>query len=410
MSMTDVQRSNTVLFATGDLANEQTVIKEFASKNGSRVLKLKGVPVFRSGTFRDSMGDQMTWESLHMDQMKFNFEHLFTNGAFSDVPVRNGHPGFFDNGSPDSVVGYHDALYTEERINKTDGQKYTYLLADYTIMDPSAIEKINLGLWRNRSAEVGRFTTNAEASFWPTYQGVAYVDIPAVQGLNDFAKAHQSSNYSITLEENDVTTATPTAPVVAALVAPVATNVAPTPVTDPAPVLTAEQERLIELGRKAESDNLVGAHSASTSGFQFKVNGSEVKDFSAVQRHIETLETAQATLDAKARTDFVSGLAATGQITQPRVETLSVYASSLSGAQFGEWKKTWDDVPQSAILQTYGQQDSTPTPVVKPGPTASDDDNAMIAQFKLMPSMTPDAIKKTAAYRRLIAADASYTF
>ena len=70
-----------------------------ASGGEQQVLRVEGMPVFRSGTFRDSMGFQNTWESMHMREMVLHYNHLKDSGIFADVPVRAGHPAFF-GGNP----------------------------------------------------------------------------------------------------------------------------------------------------------------------------------------------------------------------------------------------------------------------------------------------------------------------
>ena len=157
-------------------------------QGGNGNLILEGVAVFRSGTFRDSMGFQHQWEPEHMTQMVDNYTILSSRGIITSVPIRSDHVGFLDS-SLKSVVGYHTGIRTEERINSVSGEMCTYLLADMEIIDPDAIQKIESGLWRNLSSEIGTYLTNAEAEYWPVYMGVAFVDFPAVEGLaNSFSK------------------------------------------------------------------------------------------------------------------------------------------------------------------------------------------------------------------------------
>jgi hypothetical protein len=176
------------------------------------VYAYSAVPVFRSGTFSDSMGTEREWLPEQVDQMAANFSMLRSGGYFTDVPVRKGHPGIFSD-SMDGLIGYITDLRTETRKSPLadDDNEYRYLVADYEILDEDAQRKIESSLWRNRSAEIGMYATNSPVKeIWPTFMGVAYVDIPAVEGLNGFARnfGAQHTDMSIQLEELDMPTNT----------------------------------------------------------------------------------------------------------------------------------------------------------------------------------------------------------
>ena len=76
-------------------------------ESGGEALVLYGVPVFRSGTFRDSMGDENTWTDTHIAEMVSHFQQLSATGAFDRVPVRCDHYSIFSGGLS-NVIGYHD--------------------------------------------------------------------------------------------------------------------------------------------------------------------------------------------------------------------------------------------------------------------------------------------------------------
>ena len=67
--------------------------------NGNKILH--DVPVFRAGTFRDSLGLQRTWDPEHLFQMVQNFEALRAKGILPNVPVRVDH-----SFSADKVIGW----------------------------------------------------------------------------------------------------------------------------------------------------------------------------------------------------------------------------------------------------------------------------------------------------------------
>lgn len=327
-------------------------VKTFTS-SGSGITTVSGLPVFRSGTFRNSMGIQATWEGLHMDQMVSHFDMLRGRGIFSDVPVRDGHPGFLMSGTPGTgkVVGYHTALSVMKLQSPVDGKEYDYLLADFEILDPDAQRSYESGLFRNRSSEVGEYVTNDEATFYPVYMGVAFVDVPAVEGLNGtgshaaymhgFSKETEDRKFTIYLEENPVTA--PQLPVPGQHAAPVQTP----PVTDPATVTPPTQ---------APAPVQVPAPAAHA----FTVAGRQTSDYAAVQEYIKSLETFRSGAAEKERKDFVSQLAREGKITAPQIPALEAYASSLKDdEQFKAWQGTFGLAPVAPVL---GQFEGTTNP------------------------------------------------
>lgn len=325
-------RRNVALFTLADaLQSNRSKMRFTKVRNaaGQEVdaLVVEDEPVFRSGTFRDSMGFQHTWEGIHMDQMVAHFEMLRSRGIFADVPVRAGHGSFF--GDPiDRVIGYHTGLRVEKRVNPTDGKEYEYLLASYEILDPDAINKISSSLWRNRSAEVGPYLTNDEAEFWPVYSGVAYVDIPAVEGLNQFSKANGvGEKFSIFMLGNEKE-------------APVGDeNKTGGPQVDPA------------LFAKAN--------------FTFTIGGRQTNDFAAVQAHITevegkltTLETAQNEAKEANRAAFIKGLAE-GQapkILASQIDSISAFAMKLDDEGWTQFQKAYEVAPATPVTAQHGQQ------------------------------------------------------
>jgi len=395
-TLTPEARRNVALFSAGDLATKAP--KMFRKKNdaGKEVLIIEGLPVFRSGTFRDSMGFQHTWESIHMDQMVANFEMLVNRSIFSDVPVRSGHPGWLVSGTEGTgkVVGYHTALRKEERTSKHDNKEYTYVLADVEVLDPAAMEAIEGGLWRNRSAEIGSYVTNDEAEFWPVYMGVAYVDIPAVEGLNGFSK-HQ--NFSVMMEKE---TTVPGSQEESQQQAPI---VPPTPPAPPAPPAAP--------AANAE-------HSApSAPSFRFRIGGTETVDFGAVQSYIDGLENRNTALEEfqketvkSNRASFVSDLVKSNRILAAQEEATVAFAQGLSPEQFEAWKATQEGAPANPLFGQFGQQPQggeAPTPQQEKAKSQVELDKEIVAMHKRA-GQSPENIKKTASYGRLLAADPSF--
>lgn len=391
-------RTAATMFSVGDIARELTPKKYFKKGDaaGSQVLVLEDVAVFRSGTFRDSMGYQMTWEDIHIDQMVAYFDMLRARNIFADVPIRSGHPGWLVSGTDGTgkVVGYHTSLRAEKRTSTHDGQEYYYLIAAYEIIDPAAQEAINTGLWRNRSAEVGTYVTNNDAEFWPVYQGVAYVDIPAVEGLNGFSK---QNNISFMMEEGSMSdTTTPQAPV------------APQAPALPAPVTTASHSAPAAPETTAAP---VAQHAAPTQVQMFSINGQQTSDFAAVQSHITALELFQRETIEQSRADFVKGLVTGNKVLATQEEGLVAFCKTLDDTQFAAWKASMETTPVQPILGTYGAPQGTEAQVTGAPVDAAADalavDKAVVQQHKRA-NMAADKIKATASYKRVIAADPQF--
>jgi hypothetical protein len=129
---------------------------------------IHGKKVFRAGTFKDSRGVQRTWTTDQLDQMVANFHALRTTGALVGVPLRVDH-----SFSARDLVGWISDLYL---IGE-------YVHADLHFTEPDAYRKWQTGTYEPVSAEVAPYETNNGDIFTPTLIGVAFVDIPAVEGL-----------------------------------------------------------------------------------------------------------------------------------------------------------------------------------------------------------------------------------
>lgn len=390
-------RLNVALFSGGVLAGVQPQI--YRKDNG--VLVVSGQPVFRSGTFRDSMGFQHTWEGLHMDQMVAHFKMLRDRGLFGDVPVRDGHPGFLVNGMPGSgaVVGWHTALEARE-LETHNGAKETFLLADYEVTDPDARAKVESGTFRNRSSEVGEYTTNDEATFWPTYMGFAFVDIPAVEGLNAVKGFSNSQNarsfvvltekgFSVGTESSDKQTGQAAVPGGAQTAVTPPTQGAPgAPVTPPAP---APQQ-----------------HAAPAQPVAFSIKGQSVTDPAAIQAHITSLETFQSETVSAGRVSFVTSLAKDGKILATQLESLTAFAKTLNDEQFQSWKTAMEAQPGSTVLANHAAGTGTQSTPDQPADEAK---SARVLTLRSVVSMhqsrgaSPDEIKASASYKELVTLD-----
>lgn len=399
-TLTAGARRNVVLFSVA-FADAKKRIEKRTGLDGQPfdVLVVEDLPVFRSGTFRDSMGFQHTWEPLHIDQMVANFNLMSSRGYLTDVPVRKGHPGFLSN-TTDELIGHHTAVRAETRTLPTDGSEQNYLLANFEVTDPAAIEKISRGTWRNVSAEVGSFTTNNETEFWPAYQGVAYVDISAVEGLKSFNHHNGvGQTFSLMLDTEKQEDAV-TAPIL-----PNTTPAAPAaPATPPAPTTQTPTD--------------VSYHSRAN--FTFSINGVQTQDFTKVQAHITSIEAQNATLTAAAseakevnRKAFIKGLAegATPKILASQIPAIEGYALALPDEAWTAFTKSYEDMPSLPSVSqhanaTVGGQQVNPNGVSavsaqQPAGDKAIQDAADTVKHHKLSGLPADQIKATASYNKL---------
>lgn len=405
------------LFSIGSLGAEVRTKITWAKKTNtdgseSKVLQIVDQPVFRSGTFRDSWGIQTTWEYMHIDQMVLNHNHLLSTGVFENIPVRKGHGGAFDD-PMNSLVGWHTGLRAEKFESKIDGNEYNYLLASYEIFDQEAQTNVNDGNWKNRSSEVGYFLTNAEAEYWPVYQGFAFVDIPAVEGLN-FSKANPPSKHTIFMErdESEVPqpkkTPTPPAPHSAATppspTGPIETVPPTEPVTpeeqptEPVAPVVPDAE---PIPPATEPETPSGDHSRGTA---FNINGQPTADFAAVQAHISTLEAAQDEQRITNINEFVNGLATGNKILASQIPDLSEFAQSLSPAQYAKWSASYGSVPSSSLFGQHGADAGDNGGAPADQVTADESEKARLVGIVGMHragNMTEEKVKATASYKKL---------
>jgi hypothetical protein len=230
-------------------------------------------------------------------------------------------------------------------------------------------------------------TNSPVTEYWPVFMGVAYVDIPAVEGLNgEFAKQHHSEQYSIQME--------------------VPMPEAPKPQLPP----TAE----------------------------FKIGGVTTNDFAKVQAYISELESKSSGYQSQiasltterdglaefkresikaSREDFVTSLGKPGakgeapKLTAPMLESEKAFAATLNDDQFAAYKKRWELAPSQTILENHGHQsgDEGHRPAEQDGdkPSARDTLVAIVKGLRDHSSMKPEAIMQTGSWRQLVALDSS---
>jgi len=351
----ELRAYNFMAGATAGLA-ESPAHFEKKKEDGESILRIFDMPVFRSGTFRDSWGEQTTWEPEHMKAMVDNYSALASRQILESAPVRDGHPAIFSGLTPGAgaVVGWHTEIKTKE-LKAKDGVTYTYVLADYEVTEPDAVGKIDRKTWRNRSAEIGTYRTNNEAEYWPAYMGFAYVDLPAVELLNGHNNAFSKESPN-RFFISSVAIPKATEPVEGAPVGDENKTGDQTPATQPA-------------APAAQAPTQVHAAPAPS----FVVFGKSTTDIGAVQAHINTLELFQRESREKARKDFVSSLATSNKILAKDVDAQTAFALSLSDEQYGKWTEMYSAAPSVPGIgsEPQGQSPTTPEPTGTPDPKAT---------------------------------------
>jgi len=352
--------------------------KVHAKTGGGKIFE--GVPVFRSGSFGDSRGIRSTWEDLHIRQMVENTNHLSGKGILQGVPARDGHDAFIVGGmrGKGEVVGWHLGIKTEVKKNPVDGVEYTYLLADYEVTAPYALEKLANGLWRSRSSEIAPYYTNDESEYWPVYLGFAFVDFGAVEGLN-FSIAQGNRSFVVfgesPLKERIVSTDQNNTQVASPLLFGVQQPVIQTPV---APVVQPP--------------------------FLFSCNGQNVSDPNQVQAYIRQLEAFTRETRTAARTQYVAALVTANKLAAPQQADMAAFALTLSDEQYTAWKTQWEAATPLAALSVHGSGSTNPGNSAEAAKnTAVEDAKAIVAMHRLN-GMPDAALKGTGSFKALVAA------
>lgn len=352
-------------------------------KSGGKGAVYEGIPVFRSGSFADSRGIRNNWEDLHVRQMVDNLAHLSKKNIIQSVPARDGHPEFLVSGirGKGEVVGWHNKVDHKVMKSPVDGLEYTYLVVDYEITSPYALERIESGTWRNRSSEIGGYVTNDEAEFWPVYLGFAFVDFGAVEGLN-FSMSQGNQSYVIfgenPLREKNVS-------------------------GDNAP-----QQLLFGIS------NTQPQQPAAPAGqpFVFSVNGQNVTDAVAVQTYIGQIEAKNRQLAAHAaevanaaRKSYVASLVADKKMLASQQVQQELFALSLSDDQFTNWKSGWDaQVPTSVLGNHFSGSVNPDNRAEQTAEATMISDAKEIVAMHRSNGMKPEQLRETKSYGVLVAA------
>ncbi len=317
-------------------------------ENGTVVVKR--VEIFKAGSFKDSLGDEHEWTVEHLLIMVNNFNTLRSEDKFPNVPVRRDH-----SWSVEGVIGYIASL-------SVDGDR---LVADIEFTEPDDFAKFERGTYRSRSLEVGAYEDNDGVTRWPVVMGLAFVDIPAVEGLHR-AGGQKVASYTLQRKEPDV------------------------PDTKP-------DEK----------------HTPHT----FTIGGHDTTDYAAVSRHIaklegdnaalktqnETLELFAAEQRTTARHSYVDSLATDKKIVAPQVESLKKLVEGFTDDQFEGFKASYAAAPKQTLLENHVDGVTNPDGTGGQTDPKVEEINKLeeILSMHRMSGLSDDAIAKTASAKRL---------
>lgn len=374
--MTEGLDSVTMMFGATAVADPPRVMMTatFSSQvttretdTGSHIIE--GIRIFKAGTFADSMGIVREWTTEHLDQMVLHFTLLRDGGYFPNVPVREDH-----SFSVRDVCGYIVNVYR-------DASDANYLAADLEITEPDAFDKWQRGTYRSRSIELGMYETNGESpmAYFPVIMGLAFVDIPAVEGLHGRRPGGLPQDFGTNPKENDVNEQEFLAACAyAAWVqsAEYAQKLADwEAAVSYAAALNAHQEQAAALGIATSE------HGRVPQAVTFSINGTPTTDGTVVQSHITSLETFRQESINSARHGFVDGLASHGKIGQPQVESLKALVLTMDDTQYNAFKAAYEAQGAAPLFGQYGNAGGNPNALPGGGEPSIDQEIADLEEI-----------------------------
>lgn len=384
-------------FSTSDFRQSSIDVEHMA--DGSKLLK--GVRIFKTGNLTDSIGRTKNWTQQDMAEMAENFSKLRNSGVFMDVPIRSDHTS-----SVKDLVGYFFSCYV-------DPSDPNFLCADLQITEPDAFDKWRRKTYRNRSLEVGRYTDNSGDSYYPTVMGLAFVDIPAVEGLHNKNVSEVVTFSQVVVDPRE--------------------NAMPDINTDPegwkAAVTyaawldaanyaqaCADWERAATYAKALEDQFTPPPGSGITPPppvvQSFRVAGQVVQDYSRVQSHIDALEGSLAEIQLANRQTFVKDLATNRKIAATQIDSLTALALTMTPEQFSAFQAGYKDAP--AVFQQFGQQQDPGQGGGQGGPTGTGNGNQpepseidtakdIVANHRRA-GMKEEMVRESASFKKLVKA------
>lgn len=386
-----------------------SVVVEKTSK-GTHLLR--GLRVFKKGTFKDSLGIERTWEDYHLDLMVANYKLLRDSNVLPNVPVRVDHSFSVQN-----VGGYFHDLYREPGDD-------TFLDGDVEITEPDVFDKWERGTFRSRSLEVGMYETNDGATYWPVVLGLAFVDLPAVEGLH----SRQTGSYYFSQALQDDDKEKPTmftfngqsfadqAACEAAIryAAWVQAAEYAQSLEDQAAAINyataLEQHNANAKALGIEGLTIVNAQPSGQHGaphtHTFRVNGEMTTDPTVAQRHIDTMEQFRAETTKSNRERFIDELAKANKIGANQLDQFKSHVVTLNDEQYAQFKTMYEAAPAHSLLAPHGNTGGDNN--LPPGDKLREDFEVArdtVEQLKRS-GMTDDQVQKTSAFKKFTSLEA----
>lgn len=283
---------------------------------------VSGLPIFRVGEFTDFFGNRQSWTLEQLQQMKDNFDLLREARVFPNVPVREDHFS-----SISGLKGYIIGLQVRDEL----------LLADVEFTEKDGFDKWQRGTYRGRSIEIGAYKTNDEEEFYPVVRGLAFVDLPAVEGLFSAPPPKEAPAIFFNPEERQITMDTQHWERAAVY----AKNI------DDFTRAAHFAQRIddwTQAANYAQALDDLGVLAAQPLAV-FQINGSTSNDHAAVQAHIDTLEQFRSESIEAGRRSFIHGLAEHNVIAVTQEESLVELALSMTEEQFATFRKSYEGAP-----------------------------------------------------------------
>jgi hypothetical protein len=148
---------------------------------------VKGLRIFKTAKgLKDSKGRAKDWSREDLEQMVANFHLLREKNILPNVPVRENH-----SRDVKQIGGYFSNISVSTTPDLTGN---FFLEADLDFTEPDMQAKYERGTYRNRSIEIGAYETNEGEIYFPVVLGLAFCDIPAVEGLYEAALSSYSAD------------------------------------------------------------------------------------------------------------------------------------------------------------------------------------------------------------------------
>jgi hypothetical protein len=368
---------------------------------------------------------QSTWEQFHLDQMISNNSFLAQKSILPAAPVRDGHKTWLIGNiqGRGNVVGWTQDLKTRPMQSPVDKQEYSYLLADVEITQLYAAENLANGTWRNRSSEIIQYTTNNETELWPVFGGYAYVDMPAVEGLNfglhqadsavapgtrvifDLGASLREINVQPTPQAAGVQQGQP-AGLLALPVLPQMQPLAQPQLGQPTfPQFAQPQVQPMQQPamQPAPQQSMPFAQPSAPQQIIFTCAGQQVTDFGQVQAYINAFESAQRELRDTNRKEFVKGLVINNKILAPQQPEYEAFALALDDAQYAAWTQQFG-LP-NPLLANHGGGVTNPANGAQPTAASTELETArQIVRIHERSGQIPTMYCNTPSYQKLVSA------